>query len=417
MGNKALKKRLTEVAEKARSISELDDVSQEQADELKGLLEEGERLRGKIRANRTIDEFLETVSDKEPVGKSEPTETYLGPVSAGSRFHAVADRKGFEDAVEKWRTKQLDSHWGFDVRYKTDLSDSTSETGAGAEVLHGVDPGHQYGGAVAPFYYPGIVEPPTRPPLIADLFSQGQTDSNLVRLVKETFTSNGAASTAEGTAYGAVKLEVSPVDWPVRDITALLPVTEDILMDIPAMSSYLSMRLSKFVQLAEEDELVTGDATGNHLEGLLHLVGVTTRNQGGDDFDSAVMKLTADVYAASFMDPEWVVMSPTAWAHYITQRTNLNGGFGQFLAGPPSLAAVRQIWGLPIVVTPAVPDNKVIVGNSAAGMIFRHGGLRVESSTGYGTFFGEGLVAIRGKIRTAFALFRPQAIGILTLSS
>ena len=105
------------------------------------------------------------------------------------------------------------------------------------------------------------------------------------------------------------------------------------------------------------------------------------------------------------------------WARYVTLRTNLNGGQGQFLAGVPDQSATRTIWGLPITVTPVVPDDKVLIGNSAAGMVFRNGGLRVESSTGYGTFFGEGLVAIRGKVRTAFSVFRPQAIGVLDLSS
>jgi len=288
----------------------------------------------------------------------------------------------------------------------------------------------QFAGTVPAYYYPGIIEPPTRTPLISDLFAQGSTDSNLVRLVKETFTSpdavsnsvtntggHGVTATGEGGTYGAVQLEVSPVDWPVRDITGLLPVTEDILMDIPAISSYLSMRLSKFVQLAEESELVSGNGQGNHLEGLLSLSETTVDSQADWDVDTAVMRLLARTYQRSFMDPQWVVMSPNVWARYVTLRTNLNGGQGQFLAGVPNTAATRTIWGLPITVTPVVPDDNIIVGNSAAAMVFRNGGLRVESSTGYGTFFGEGLVAIRGKVRTAFATFRPQAIGILDLSS
>lgn len=251
--------------------------------------------------------------------------------------------------------------------------------------------------------------------------------ANLVRLVKETFTSangdsvavggQGVVATAEGSSYGAVQLEVSPVDWPVRDITGLLPVTEDILMDVPAISSYLSMRLSKFVQLAEEGELVNGTATGNHLEGLLSLSSSTVDTQASWDLDTAVMRLMARTYQRSYLDPQWVTMNPNTWARYVTLRTNLNGGQGAFLAGVPTAAAARTIWGLPITVTPVIPENKIIIGNSAAGMVFRNGGLRVESSTGYGTFFGEGLVAIRGKVRTAFAVFRPQAIGVLDLTS
>ena len=70
------------------------------------------------------------------------------------------------------------------------------------------------------------------------------------------------------------------------------------------------MRLSKFVQLAEEGELVNGTGTGNHLEGLLSLEESTVDTQAEWDIDTAVMRLMARTYQRSFLDPQWVVMSP-----------------------------------------------------------------------------------------------------------
>lgn len=429
MANK--KSDLKEILAKARALSELPDRTEEQDTELKSFMDRGRELRDEIVRDETLNDFAGKVADAEPSTKDAPDRDYTVLGNDGGRRGApqlIAEKKGFEDAVAAWKSGRRDAKWGFDVRYKADVDTAVAEVGAGAEQFGGATPGNnQFGGSVAPFYYPGIIEPPTRTPLVADLFAQGSTESNLVRLVKETFTSadadavaaggHGVAATAEGASYGTVKLEVSPVDWPVRDITGLLPVTEDILMDIPAISSYLSMRLSKFVQLAEEGELVNGTGTGNHLEGLLSLSQSTVDTQSTWDIDTAVMRLMARTYKRSFMDPQFVVMSPQTWAQYVTLRTNLNGGQGAFLAGVPNAAASRTIWGLPITVTPVLPDDKVLIGNSAAAMVFRNGGLRVESSTGYGTFFGEGLVAIRGKVRTAFAAFRPQAIGVLDLSS
>lgn len=427
------KSALKEILAKARALTEIPaaERTEEQNTELKSYVDQGTELRDEIVRDNTLDSFADNVKDIEPNGAKSVEQDYAVLGRDGGRSNApvlVAEKKGFAEAVEAWKSKRRDAKWGFEVRYKTDVSTSVAEVEAGAEQFGGATPGNnQFGGAVSPMYYPGIIEPPTRTPLIADLFAQGSTESNLVRLVKETFTSpngdsvavggQGVVATSEGNAYGQVQLEVSPVDWPVRDITGLLPVTEDILMDIPAISSYLSMRLSKFVQLAEEGELVNGTATGNHLEGLLSLASTTVDTQAEWDLDTAVMRLMARTYQRSFLDPQWVTMNPNTWARYVTLRTNLNGGQGQFLAGVPTAAASRTIWGLPITVTPVIPENKIIIGNSAAGMIFRNGGLRVESSTGYGTFFGEGLVAIRGKVRTAFAVFRPQAIGVLDLSS
>lgn len=435
MSNK--KDTLKDVIAKARELSEIapTERTEEQNTELKSFMDQGQVLRDEIVRDATLDDFAGKVADTVPETGSKSNEadyTVLGRDGGMSNTpFLVAEKKGFSEAAEIWKAKRREAKWGFDVQYKTDLSISTSETGSPVGVFNGAggptESAGQYSGTVSPFYYPGIIAPPTRTPLVADLFAQGSTSSNLVRLVRETFTSadastsdvggHGVTATAEGTAYGAVQLEVSPVDFPVRDITGLLPVSEDILTDVPAISSYLSTRLSQFVQLAEESELVSGNGTGNHLEGLLSLSNTTVDTQAGWDLDTAVMRLMARTYQRSFMDPQFVIMNPHIWARYVTLRTNLNGGQGQFLAGVPNTAATRTIWGLPITVTPVVPNETIIIGNSAAAMVFRNGGLRVESSTGYGNFFGEGLVAIRGKVRTSFAALRPQAIGVLDLSS
>jgi HK97 family phage major capsid protein len=410
-------KKLAKALDRARELSAKDALDESETTELESVMAEAKSLRDRIVQDRTIDEFTRTISEQQPATADVEQKAVQIATDESRRYAVLADRKAFEAAASAWKSGRKDAEWGFDVRYKSIDAGVTAETNAGALDFVGDTNGEQYGGSVPPFYYPGIVEPPTRTPVVADLFAQGSTESNLVRLVKETVTTQGAAATAEGTTYGTSKIEVSPIDWPVRDITTLLPVTEDILSDIPAMSAYLGMRLAKFVQLREEAELLSGDGTGSHLTGVQHLDGRTLSAQGADDIDTAVMKLNAKVYKNSFLDPTWILMSPTTWASYVTLRTDLNGGKGQFLAGPPALAAVRTMWGLPIVVTPVVPDDRVFVGNPAAGMIFRNGGMRIESSTGYGTYFGEGLVAIRGKVRTAFAVFRPQAIGELVLGS
>ena len=430
MSNK--KDALKEVLGKARALSEIEVRTDEQEVELADHMAKAKVLRDDLVRDNALDEFTTHISDDVDPGKPQgkaANEVALG-YDGGIRGRPVmvAERKGWEATVKSWQSGDKGAKWGFNVGYKADVDGSVAEANFGSGVFVGTEPAdNQYAGVISPFYYPGIIEPPVRTPMVSDLFAQGQTNSNLIRLVKETFTSPdanainrggaGVTLTGEGAPYGQVRLEISPVDWPVRDITGLLPVTEDILSDIPAMASYLSMRLSKFVQLAEEGELVSGDGTGNHLEGLLSLEDSTVDTQGEFDIDTAVLRLMARTYKRSFMDPTWVLMSPMTWAKYVTLRTNLNGGQGAFLSGVPTTAAARTIWGLPITVTPVVPDDKVIVGNPAEGMVFRNGGLRVESSTGYGTFFGEGLVAIRGKVRTAFAHFRPQAIGVLDLSS
>lgn len=420
------KAQLQEYVDRARELADKKDISEDETKELEDTMSKARDLQKVIQRDRSIDEFTQTISEGvTPERKAQPGPyRALGP--AGQGMVAVAERKGFEAAVEAWKAQQLDRPWGFDLKFlsKADVTasdnavdEATAEVNSGTVVPHVDAAPPQYGAAVQPFYYPGIIEPATRAPMVADLFAQGSTDSNLVRLVKEHVTVDGAKVVGEGQPYGLSKIEVRPHDFPVRDIATLLPVTEDILMDIPAMSSYLSMRLSKFVQLEEEDQLLSGNGSGSNLEGIFSLEDTTEVVAGADNIATGVMKLLATVYSESFIDPTWVLMSPLTWAEYVTDRETASGGLGAYLAGGASGAPTRRIWDLPITVSPAVPDDKIVVGNPSAGMIFRNGGLRVESSTGFQSYFGEGLVAIRAKVRTAFAVFRPQAIGILSLGS
>lgn len=408
-------KQLEAISARMRELAEAKSLSDDEKAELETKLVEGKSLRDQIHAERASDEFTQTIAEEVQPSTMPAKGIALGRTMDG--LVAVADRDGFKHAVEAWKSKQRDAKWGFDLGFKGSMDDLnvTAELNIGA--LGGTGDLPQYGGVIPPQYMPGMLEPSERAPQIASLFAQGTTASNLVRLVRETVTSNSAAVVTEGAHKPWSEIQVAPHDFPVRDIATLLPVTEDILEDVPAMASYLSMRLTKFVALAEEDEILNGDGTGAHLEGILETAGTTEADQGQDTLATAVMKLMAATFAASFIDPTWVVMSPTTWANYVTERETANGGLGAYLAGGASGAPSRRIWDLPITVSPALSDNVVLLGNPSAGMVFRKGGIRVESSSGYGTFFGEDLVAVRAKVRTAFALFRPQAIGVLHLGS
>jgi hypothetical protein len=175
---------LKDLLVKARALSEIDSAerTEEQNTELKSYMDRGQELRNEIQRDGALDSFAETVADTDPDTSAKSAEAdYAVLGHDGGRPNApqlVAEKKGFEDAVKAWKAGQRGAKWGFDVRYKTDLSTSTSETGFGAEQFGGAttNNGNQFGGTVAPFYYPGIIEPPTRTPLIGDLFAQGSTE-------------------------------------------------------------------------------------------------------------------------------------------------------------------------------------------------------------------------------------------------
>ena len=100
-------------------------------------------------------------------------------------------------------------------------------------------------------YQRGIVPLPQRELTIADLLAQGTTDSNMVGYMKETSVTNAAAPVAEGAEKPESTIIFDGVTDHVRKIATWIPVTDEMLEDVPAFRTYLDARLRLFVQLAE----------------------------------------------------------------------------------------------------------------------------------------------------------------------
>jgi HK97 family phage major capsid protein len=64
-------------------------------------------------------------------------------------------------------------------------------------------------------------------------------------------------------------LGLTTTDEPIKKIATMLPVSEEMLEDAPAIQSYINGRLGLFVRLEEERQLIRGTSGGNEVQGLL----------------------------------------------------------------------------------------------------------------------------------------------------
>jgi HK97 family phage major capsid protein len=84
-------------------------------------------------------------------------------------------------------------------------------------------------------YQPGILPMPRRPLTVADLMASGTTTSNTVGYMKETTDTNAAAPVAEGATKPESTIIFDAVTDPVVKIATWLPVTEEMLEDVPTI--------------------------------------------------------------------------------------------------------------------------------------------------------------------------------------
>ena len=93
---------------------------------------------------------------------------------------------------------------------------------------------------------------------VADLLLSGQASTNSLRVVVEGTATSGAAGVAEAGLKPESTLGMTTTDEPVKKIATILPISEEMLEDAPAVQSYINGRLSLFVQIEEERQLLRG---------------------------------------------------------------------------------------------------------------------------------------------------------------
>ncbi len=271
------------------------------------------------------------------------------------------------------------------------------------------------GAAVLVDYQPGLLPLPSRRLTVADLIAPGTTESNTVGFMRETAaTTNAADTVAEGAAKPESTIVFDGATAPVRKIATWLPVTEEILEDVPALRAYLDVRLRLFVQLKEDDQLLGGDGIAPNILGLMNLPGITAAHPRGADTNAdAILKQTGIIETATSLEVDGYVVNPVNWESILL----LKNAAGDYIAsgGPLAAPGPKTLWGRPVAVTPAIAAGTALVGCfKTAAQYFRRGGLRVEASNSHSDFFVKNLVAIRAETRGALAAYREAAFGQVT---
>ena len=290
----------------------------------------------------------------------------------------------------------------------------------------GGSPGSGTGGGLisVPQVVPGVVQTLFQRLTFADLMLEGQADGNTIRYVVEGTATSGAAGVAEAAPKPESTLALSTVDERIKKIATLLPVSDEMIEDAPAIQSYINGRLSLFIRIEEERQLFRGAAGGNEVQGILTSRGVPVYAGGTTVGNYAVQLFAAlnGLRGSAFVEPDWVVIHPTDYQklRLLTDTAGQFFGGGPF-QGPygngqniPSSSQIEgaqdSLWNKPVVVTPGIGGaGTALIGTRANAQVWRKGGVSVEATNSHSTFFANNLVAIRAEERLGLAVYRPTA--------
>jgi HK97 family phage major capsid protein len=246
---------------------------------------------------------------------------------------------------------------------------------------------------------------------VRDLFAQGTTTSNVIQYWEETTLTNNAAAVAEGGTKPESALDYTLRSNIVEKIATWLPVTREMLSDVPQIRSLIENRLRYMVAMEVDDQLINGDGTSPNISGILDRSGVqTTAAAAGDQLDAFMTAITL-IQVNAFAEPDGIVIHPNDWADIATTRT----ADGIYILGNPTQMPDFRIWGLPVRKTTTRTEGTALVGAfRTMAQVFEREDVTVTASTEHSDYFTHNKVAILAETRLALAVYRPSAFVTVT---
>lgn len=264
------------------------------------------------------------------------------------------------------------------------------------------------GNIVAPDRLPGIDVAPKQRLFIRDLIAPGTTSSNTIYWVQQTGFTNKAAAVPENTAKPYSDIEFAEKITPVRTIAHLFKASKQILDDFAQLQSQVDAEMRYGLKYVEEQEILFGDGTGAHLEGIIpqaskYSPDFQVEHQTAiDDLRLAMLQAQLARFPASGH-----VLHFIDWAKIELTKDSL----GRYILANPAALTGPTLWGLPVVATEAAAfKGKFLTGAFSAGaQIFDREETNVVISTENADDFEKNMITIRCEERLALAVKRPEA--------
>lgn len=263
-----------------------------------------------------------------------------------------------------------------------------------------------------PEFMPGIVPEARQVLTIRDLLSARPTTAQLVGYIKVSTPMAIGSPQTEGSAKAENAVVFAPVSEKVRTLATWIPASRQVLDDFGELAGFINTSLPYYVNLEEELQLLSGDGTGENLDGLLtqgtaFSTSLLSSAAGWNRID-IIGRTIQQVMAAKELAPTFVVLHPNDWwAIRLTKDS-----YGRYILGDPQMPMTRpNIFGLDLAVTTSIASGKFLVGSGSpiASEIRDRMEMQVEISTEHSDYFVKNLVAIRAEKRLVLVVKRPAS--------
>lgn len=258
---------------------------------------------------------------------------------------------------------------------------------------------------------------------VRDLFPVQNTSANLITFIRvEGFTTNGgkgnAASVADwdpgNSTFGTKpksSLSFSAEKAPVETIAHYELAHRNILDDVPQLQGLINNELMYGLKLEEDNQILNGSGTNSQLLGLLNTPGTQTHTRVAPDTYADALRRAATKCVLAYFPATGYVLHPNDWE--TTELTKATGDGQYVLVSNVAIGAQRQVWRLPVVETPAMPEGTFVAGAFGLGaQLYDRQSANIRISESHANTFVQNAITILCEERLALAVKRPEAFVI-----
>lgn len=256
---------------------------------------------------------------------------------------------------------------------------------------------------------PQVGPGPTLPLRLRSLIPGGRIVGAGITYLRETsITESPVGPTAPGNVKPAMDLTYETQQRPAVTIPAYLKISRQAWDDFEFFSSWIDARMYYALALAEERQLLNGSGVLPQLEGLMLVaIGTTTvAGSGGAAVLDNVAAGIAALYGRGYV-PDGVVLNPADYGKALTAKAT---GGGYAAGFPAEVSAPPALWGIPVVLAPAMAAGSYLVGQfNPHCQIFDRDEASIEVAEQNQDDYVKNLVTVRAEERLAFAIYQVGA--------
>jgi HK97 family phage major capsid protein len=251
---------------------------------------------------------------------------------------------------------------------------------------------------------------PARNVHMRSIIPNGTTSSDVVRYVKESGYADGSATKAEGATLGQSDFDLTAVDANVQKLGAYFRVSEEMLSDAPAISSYISTRAAEKLMSLEDTQILNGNGTAPNLSGIITDAADFAEGDFADAVNSAnefdVLVAALNQLALSEYQANQIILHPTDFHKILLLKDTQNN----YLKDQVYAGLQPNFMGVPVIVNTAMSAGSFLLGNFSIGtQLWTRDNLSVEFFREDGTNVRDGFVTAVVKERIALTNYLPNA--------